>query len=205
MGRWPLVDIGRQRERRESGQWNLSIGFELTSAFVNRGYAAWKNVADGGPFSFSAKSGEERSGLSNGPLLFRRFAHVYKRVPRIPSPLHLRFCAPAKLSHFPNRPLTLSHFSSNLSIFFFIAHTLIFSLKIYKYIYIKRVNESSNHFSRIDGQRRQCRGYRFFLIYDESRGGRGEKNLDRIWLSSWIRSFADGVPFGHLPRTYRWQ
>lgn len=34
----------------ESGQWNLSIGFELTSAFVNRGYAAWKNVADGGPF-----------------------------------------------------------------------------------------------------------------------------------------------------------
>lgn len=107
---------------------------------------------------------------------------------------------------FPKSTInSFSFFLEFVHLFFFIAHTLIFSLKIYKYIYIKRVNESSNHFSRIDGQRRQCRGYRFFLIYDESRGGRGEKNLDRIWLSSWIRSFADGVPFGHLPRTYRWQ
>lgn len=107
---------------------------------------------------------------------------------------------------FPKSTInSFSFFLEFVHLFFFIAHTLIFSLKIYKYIYVKRANESSNHFSRIDGQRRQCRGYRFFLIYDESRGGRGEKNLDRIWLSSWIRSFADGVPFGHLPRTYRWQ
>lgn len=81
---------------------------------------------------------------------------------------------------FPKSTInSFSFFLEFVHLFFFIAHTLIFSLKIYKYIYIKRVNESSNHFSRIDDQCRQCREswYRFFLIYDESRrtGERGEK------------------------------
>lgn len=94
---------------------------------------------------------------------------------------------------FPKSTInSFSFFLEFVHLFFFIAHTLIFSLKIYKYIYVKRVNESSNHFSRIDDQCRQCREswYRFFLIYDESRrtGGRGEK----IWIEF-------GFPRGYVP------
>lgn len=148
MGRWPLVDIGRQRERRESGQWNLSIGFELTSAFVNRGYAAWKNVADGGPFSF-AKSGEENRAFERPfaipPIRSRVQAGSSNSFALAPS--LLRFPPPVKLSHFPNRRLIPSHFSSNLSIFLLVAHAVL-SLKIYTYV--KQANESSIHLSRIN-------------------------------------------------------
>lgn len=158
-GRSSILAGNASGERAANGiSLSASSWHRLLWTAATRLGKTWRTAAP----SLSQSRGK-RTGLSNGPLLFRRFAHVCKRVPRIPSPLHLRFCA----SLLPSNSL-ISQIDDN-SFSFFLEFVDILTRctrrSLPQDLYICKTSKwIVDPF--ITGQCRRCRvsWYKFFLI-----------------------------------------
>lgn len=175
---WPATRAERERERPMESLYRLGADIGFCESRLTRLGKTWRTAAP----SF-AKSGEEKERAFERPFAI---PPIRSRVQAGSSnSLHLlrRFCV-LLLPNFSFPKSILQFFLEFVDVLIRTNVSCFFSLWQDK-ICTKRAKVSSIHLSRIWSSMSRVEDHRF-------QSGGIEKNLDRIRLFSWIRSFADG-------------